>query len=52
MWNLKNTTSEYIYKRSKLTDTDDSLVVTSGDRAVGRGGNTGIQGKGGYYGVI
>ena len=32
MWNLKNTTSEYNKKRSRLTDIENKLVVTSGER--------------------
>ena len=41
MWNLKNKkikyTSEYNKKRNRLTDTENKLVVTSGEREGGKG---------------
>ena len=40
MWNLKNTSSEYNKKGSRLTDTETKLVVTSGE--MGRKGNIGV----------
>ena len=32
IWNLKNDTNELIYKTSKLTDVENKLVVTKGER--------------------
>ena len=38
MWNLKNTTNELIQQnRNRLTDIENKLVVTRGEREVGRG---------------
>ena len=37
MWNLKNKTNVYNKKESRLTDTENKLVVTSGEREVRRG---------------
>ena len=38
-------------KRSKLTDIENKLVVTSGEKVVGRG-KIGVGGEQGYYGII
>ena len=32
MWNLKNDTNELIYKTRRLTDVENKLVVTKGER--------------------
>ena len=38
MWNLKNKTNKYIYQnRNRLTDAENKLLGTSGERKVGRG---------------
>ena len=35
MWNLKSNTSESIYKTERLTDIENKLVVTKGERERG-----------------
>ena len=35
MWNLKNTSEQMQQNRNKFTDTEDKLVVTSGERKGG-----------------
>ena len=32
MWNLKNYTNESIYTKQKLTDIENELMVTKGER--------------------
>ena len=36
MWNLKYDTNEFIYKTERLTDTENKLMVTKGERGWGR----------------
>ena len=36
MWNLKNNTNDYICKTNRLTDIEDKLVVSKGERERGR----------------
>ena len=31
MWNFKNSTSELIYKTNRITDVENTLVVTKGE---------------------
>ena len=46
MWNLKSTKNYLIkQKRNRLADTENKLVLTSGEREAGRG-NIGVEGKG------
>ena len=34
MWNLKNYTNELIYKTERLTDIENKIMVTKGERGV------------------
>ena len=36
MWNLKNNTNEYIQIRNRLTDIENKLTVTKGEKEVER----------------
>ena len=35
MWNLKYDTNELIYNRNRLTDIENKLMVTKGERGLG-----------------
>ena len=36
MWNLKNGTNEPIYKTNRVTDVENKLMATKGERGGGR----------------